>query len=344
MKKRLFSMLLAGAMMTGLMAGCGSTTEDTAAAPSTDTAATDSAADSTAASGDVSVQVILKTLASEYWGYVQAGCVQAGEDLGVKVDVVGAASETAYDEQMNIIETSLGSNAYNALVIAPLQADMVATKIASTELPIIALDTKIESDKVLSFVGTGNEEAAAKGGEAAVAAAKAAGWTDLKAISISGVQGDSTATARLTGYQKGVEAAGGTFLADETQYADAVADKAVTSMEAIMQNHPEGIAMILCNNDDMAMAASRAAKGNAAYEKTIFVGFDGISSACTAIINGEETMSVAQDAYGMGYKAVAAAVDAVGGKTLEAFIDSGCEIVTPDNAQARLDKLNSYTN
>ena len=37
---------------------------------------------------------------------------------------------------------------------------------------------------------------------------------------------------------------------------------------------------LVCNNDDMAMAAARAAKGNAAYAKTIFVGFDGIQSAC----------------------------------------------------------------
>lgn len=92
----------------------------------------------------------------------------------------------------------------------------------------------------------------------------------------------------------------------------------------------------------MAMAAARAAKGNAAYEKTIFVGFDGIQSACNAILSGEETMSVAQEAYDMGYKAVEAAVKAVNGETLEKFIDSGCSVVTKDNAQERLDKLKGY--
>ena len=86
----------------------------------------------------------------------------------------------------------------------------------------------------------------------------------------------------------------------------------------------------------------RAAKGNAAYAKTIFVGFDGIQSACNAILAGEETMSVAQEAYDMGYKAVEAAVKAVNGETLEKFIDSGCSVVTKDNAQERLDKLKGY--
>ena len=334
MKKRLLAMLLAGAMCASL-AACGG---------STDTAG-DTTGDTTGeSSGEgYSIDVILKTTASEYWSYVQAGALAYMEDNpDVTVAVKGASSETAYDEQQNMIETDLNSGAYDAFVIAPLQAETVVTLISGKEAPIIAVDTDIDAPEVLSFVGTGNEEAAAMGGKEAVAAAQEAGWTDIKAIAISGVQGDSTATARLTGYQKGIEEAGGTFLTDEVQYANAVADQAVTCMEAIMQNHPEGIAIIVCNNDDMAMAAARAAKDNAAYANTIFVGFDGIQSACTAILNGEETMSVAQEAYDMGYMAVDAAVKALNGEELEDFIDSGCSVVTAENAQERLDTLKGY--
>nr|WP_297283173.1 sugar ABC transporter substrate-binding protein [uncultured Agathobaculum sp.] len=332
MKKRLLAMLLAGAMCASLAACGGNTTGGGTEEPNGESG-----------SEGYSIDVILKTTASEYWGYVKAGAeAYMADNPDVKVEVKGASSETAYDEQQNMIETDLNSGAYDAFVIAPLQADLVTTLISGQTAPIIAVDTDIDAPEVKSFVGTGNEDAAAMGGEAAVKAAQEAGWTELKAIAISGVQGDSTATARLTGYQKGIEAAGGTFLADETQYADAVADKAATSMEAIMQNHPEGIAMIVCNNDDMAMAAARAAKGNEAYANTVFVGFDGIQSACTAILNGEETMSVAQEAYDMGYMAVDAAVKALNGEEIKEFIDSGCSVVTKDNAQERLDTLKSY--
>ena len=113
-------------------------------------------------------------------------------------------------------------------------------------------------------------------------------------------------------------------------------------MEAIMQNHPEGIAIICANNDDMVMAAARTAKSNKAYDNTIFVGFNGDRAACEAILNGEETMSVIQDAYGMGYKAVQAAVDSLNGKELDSFIDSGSGIVDASNAQDRLDELKGY--
>ena len=333
MKKRLLAMLLTGALCAS-MAACSSGGE-TQQGDGGETAQT---------GGDgYSVDVILKTTASEYWSYVKAGAeAYMADNDGVTVEVKGASSETAYDEQQNMIETDLNSGAYDAFVIAPLQADLVKPLIAAKTAPIIAVDTDIDAPEVLSFVGTGNEDAAAMGGKAAVEAAEAAGWTEIKAIAISGVQGDGTATARLTGYQKGVEEAGGTFLVDEIQYADAVADKAATSMEAIMQNHPEGIAIIVCNNDDMAMAAARAAKGNEAYANTVFVGFDGIQSACNAILAGEETMSVAQEAYDMGYKAVEAAVKALDGETLDEFIDSGCSVITADNAQERLDTLKGY--
>lgn len=339
MKKKLLAALLAGSVALSLMA-CGGSSS----APAADSAEQKEAGEA-AASGDGSyaVDVIVKTTASEYWGYVVAGANAYGKDHPeVSVSVKGATSETSYDEQQNMIETDLNSGAYDGFVIAPLQADLVATLIKGQTVPIVAVDTNINAPEVLSFVGTSNEDAAKMGGEEAVKAAKAAGWDEVKAICISGVMGDSTASARLTGYEEGINGAGGEFLKDEIQYADAVADKAVNCMEAIIQNHPEGIAIICANNDDMAMAAARAAKGNPAYEKTIFIGFDGIQSACNAIMAGDETMSVAQEAYDMGYKAVDAVVRSLNGETLDKFIDSGCSVVTPENAQERLDQLKGY--
>lgn len=336
-KKRLLALLLAGAMCTGL-AACGKT--ETPPADTTEPAA---GGDAPATGEQVNVDVILKTTSSEYWGYVVAGAnAYADEHDNVNVEVKGATSETAYDEQLAMIETDLNSNAYDGYVIAPLQSDMVANLIAGQTKPIVAVDTNIDAPEVLSFIGTGNEAAGALGGAAAVEAAKAAGWTEIKAIEICGVQGDSTNEARKAGYMKGINDAGGEFLEAETQYANAVADQAVNCMEAIMQNHPEGIAIICANNDDMAMAAARAAADNPAYENTIFLGFDGIQSACTAILNGQLTMSVAQQGYEMGYQSVDAIVRNLAGETLEEFIDAGCEVVDASNAQERLTTLQGY--
>lgn len=339
--KKLCALALTATMGLGLFA-CGEEKKG-GTTPESKPAAQADAGKTSSDKKELNIAVILKTTASEYWGYVQAGALSyMKKNPDVKVEVTGAASETAYDEQLSKIETALGSNSYDGFVISPLQADVVSKTIKGTKFPIIAVDTDIQAPEVLSFVGTGNKAAASLGGKKAVEVAKANGWSELKAISISGVQGDNTATARLEGYEEGVKNAGGQFLADETQYANAVADQAVTSMEAIMQKHPEGIAMILCHNDDTAMAAAKAAKNNKAYEKTVFVGFDGIISACNAILEGQETLSVGQQAFDMGYKAVEACVKAIRGEKIEKFIDSGAIVVDKDTAEKRKAELQAY--
>ena len=340
MKKRLFAALLAGAVALSMVA-CGGG-GSSSSAPAEDKGSEET---TEAGGGSYKIDVICKTLSSEYWTYIKAGAeAYAKEHPEVTVDVKGPPSETSYDEQMNMIQTDLGSGAYDGYIIAPLQADTAATLIADTDKPIMALDSAINSDKVISFIGTGNEEAAKAGAAAAVEAAKAAGWTDIKCIEIAGVQGDGTNTARMNGYIAGIEENGGDFLEDEVHYANAVADLATNEMEGIMSSHPEGIAIICANNDDMALAAANAAAkaGLETYKNTIFLGFDGQIPAAQAILDGKMTMSTAQNPYNMAYMAVETMVKYLNGEQVDPVVDSGYTIITKDNAQEHIDTLSSY--
>ena len=341
MKKRLFAALLAGAVALSMVA-CGGG-GSSSSAPAEDKGSEET---TEAGGGSYKIDVICKTLSSEYWTYIKAGAeAYAKEHPEVTVDVKGPPSETSYDEQMNMIQTDLGSGAYDGYIIAPLQADTAATLIADTDKPVMALDSAINSDKVISFIGTGNEEAAKAGAAAAVEAAKAAGWTDIKCIEIAGVQGDGTNTARMNGYIAGINENGGEFLENEVHYANAVADLATNEMEGIMSSHPEGIAIICANNDDMALAAANAAakSGLDTYKNTIFLGFDGQIPAAEAILEGKMTMSTAQNPYNMAYKAVETMVKHLNGEQVDPVVDSGYTIITKDNAQEHIDTLKSYS-
>lgn len=332
-KKNLLAALMAGAMALSLTA-CG----EPAATP-----AEPGAEPGTTAAKPFKISMVLKTGSSEFWQIIQAGA-KAYEDEHpdqVELSIKGPPSETSYQEQLNMIQTDLASD-FDGYLIAPLQSDAVATQIANTDKPVIAFDTRIESDKCISFVGTGNKEAAKQGALAAVEAAKKAGWEEIQCIEIAGVQGDATNTARMDGYREGITEAGGEFLDNEVQYADAVATKAVTSMEAIMGKFPNGIAIVCTNNDDMAIAAARTAKKNPAYDKTIFLGFDGQQSACEAILAGELNMTCAQNNYEIGYQAVETMVKALQGEKVAEFVDTGTEIITQETAQDRVDRIKGY--
>ncbi|HIV96567.1 MAG TPA: sugar ABC transporter substrate-binding protein [Candidatus Agathobaculum stercoravium] len=334
MKKRLLAALMASSLMLSL-AACGGSDTNTSAQGETGTEAQD---------GPYQISMVLKTNAAEFWQVIQAGAEAYEEehpDL-VSLDIKGPPGETFYEEQLNMIQTDLALESYDGYLIAPLQSDAVATAIANTDKPVVAFDTDIDSDKCLSFVGTGNKEAAKQGAKAAVAAAQEAGWEEIQCIEIAGVQGDATNEARMEGFREGINEAGGEFLDNEIQYANAVADQAVTCMEAIMNKFPDGVAIICANNDDMAMAAARTAADNPAYANTIFLGFDGQQSACQAVLDGELTMTAAQNNFDIGYQAVETIVKILQGEDYDEVVDTGTEIITQDNAADRLARFDEW--
>ncbi|WP_306487427.1 sugar ABC transporter substrate-binding protein [Agathobaculum sp.] len=330
--KRLLAALMAGSLMLS-MAACSSDTS--ASSDSGDQASSDGG------DGGYRLSMILKTNSSEFWKVIQAGAeayVEEHPDLVSELSIKGPPSETSYQDQINMIKTDLSDDTFDGYLIAPLQSESVASLIADTEKPVMAFDTDIDSDKCLAFIGTGNKEAAKQGALAAVEAAKAAGWETIQCIEIAGVQGDATNTARMEGYEEGITEAGGEWMADDVQYADATATKAVDAMNGIMGRYPDGVAIICSNNDDMAIAAARTAASNPAYENTIFLGFDGQKSACEAVLSGDLTMTAAQNNFDIGYKAVENMVKCLQGEEY-GDVDTSTEIVTADTAQDRLDRF-----
>ncbi|OCN00850.1 hypothetical protein A7X67_08565 [Clostridium sp. W14A] len=279
----------------------------------------------------ITIGVILKTLSSEYWNRVANGVKKAQTELGVNVKLQGATSETAYSEQSNMIETMLSSGQVDAMCIAPLQPDMVATKLKNATVPVLFVDTDAPYDNKVSFIGTSNEDAAKMGGDYM---AKLVG-EGKKAVLIGGVQGDPTNEARMKGYREALEAGGVTVLG--VQYANAEADQAVQVMENFMQKYKD-IDAVLCNNDPMAMGAQRAAAQAGKVDKIKFMGFDAGSAACQSIVDGKETASVAQDAEGMGYSVVINAVKAVKGEKVEKRIVIPTQMVDSKNAKEALAK------
>lgn len=326
MKKKLLAMTLASAMLASALAGCGGSS-----------ASTDNGG-SSADSGDAyNISVIVK-LTDSHFNKVMAGArAYADEHDNVNVDIQSPTAATSYDEQVNMIETAVGNPSTNAIVVAPLQSDSASTLIANTDKVVIALDTDFASEKKSAFVGTGNESASKEAAVAAVKKAQDSGVDKPTVLIVTGVQGDETHDARMNGYKAGVEEAGGEVV--ELQYCDGMAEKAATAMESVMQKFPDGIDIVLSSNDDMAMSVVKIIKdsGNAKYANTIVCGFDGNQSAIQAVKDGSLAMDIAQNGYDMGYKAVEAAVKCLQGETVDAFIDSGVQVVDSSNVDSYID-------
>lgn len=334
MKKRILSMMLISALLVSATGCAGKKADTTPASSEASTAAAAPASTAASTTGDIKVGVILKTLSSEYWSYVAAGVNAAAKDLGVKVDLQGPASETAYDEQNNMIETMLAGG-IDAFVISPLQSESVASVIGDVKIPIITVDTDAEIPGKIAFVGTGNDKAAYQGG---LYAAEKAG-KGAKAVIIGGVEGNATSDARQAGYERAMKENGIDIVS--VQYAQSNPDTAANVMENMITAQSGNIQIVLCHNDDTAAGAATACK-QSGLKDVVIVGFDGNQSGVQNIIDGTISATCAQSAYTMGYKAVESAVKAVKGETVKSFVDTGCEVISSDNAKDYLEKLKGY--
>ena len=132
------------------------------------------------------IAVVLKTLSSEYWNYVKAGCDAAAADLGINVTVIGPGAESDITGQVSMIEEQLGQD-IAAIVCAPNDGDAAAA-LAQATVPVLFVDTDANHDSKISFVGTSNEDAAAIGG-AYIAELLGA---DAKVVIIYGQEGENT--------------------------------------------------------------------------------------------------------------------------------------------------------
>lgn len=328
--KKLFAMLLSLAMVLSLAACGGSTTEET----TTEDPATEETGDA-AATSDIEVAVVLKTLSSEYWGYVKAGCDAAAADLGIKVNVVGPGAESDIEGQVSMIEQQIGAGC-DAIVCAPNDASAAGAALQTAidqGIPVLAVDTNVGIEGQTCFVGTSNVDAAYEGAKWAIEQV----GSDAKAVIIYGQEGDNTSNMRREGYQKACDEAGVEVL--DALSGQNTTDGATKTMEDMLNAHPGEIKMVFCHNDDTAIGAMNACK-NAGVTDVTIVGFDGNASAVDLILAGELVKAtVAQQPYEMGYQVVEAAVKAINGETVDEVINAPVEVVTAENGQAYLDNL-----
>ena len=329
--KKFFALLMTLAMVLSL-AACGQKAETK---PAEESKPAESAEPAAPADGDIEVAVVLKTLASEYWGYVKAGCDAAAADLGIKVTVVGPGAESDIEGQVAMIEQQIGAGC-DAIVCAPNDAGAAAGALQAAldaGIPVLSVDTNVGIEGQTSFVGTSNVDAAYEGAKWAIEQV----GSDAKAVIIYGQEGDNTSNMRREGYQKACDEAGVEVLSALS--GQNTTDGATKTMEDLLNAYPDQIKMVFCHNDDTAIGAMNACKNAGVTDMTI-VGFDGNASAVDLILAGEMVKAtVAQQPYEMGYQVVEAAVKAINGETVEEVINAPVEVVTAENGQAYLDNL-----
>lgn len=261
-----------------------------------------------------------------FWAAVQAGAEQAGTDWGVSVTVVAPPTESDVQAQIAQMEDAVTQGAAG-IAVAPTDPAALAPSIQAAldaGVKVVFVDTK-GSNEGVTYIGTDNEVGAALAGKYLCDNVPAGG----KVAIIQGVITTSTGKARADGAHNAVTACGLNLVAEVP--ADFDKAKGQAAMEDILTKNPD-LAGVFASNDNMALGAVEALRGQDLLGKVIVVGFDANPDAAAAILAGEMNATIAQSPKNIGKFGVESLIHLINGETLAPVIDTGTELVTAANA------------
>ncbi|MFJ7638412.1 ABC transporter substrate-binding protein [Peribacillus sp. NPDC097225] len=276
------------------------------------------------------IVVIAKSNNSEFWQTVNAGAEEAAKEENVNVTFQARPDETDIAGQVSIVEDAINQGV-DAIVLAPSDVDAliaVVDKADAAGIPVITIDSKLNSDTPKSHVATDNEAAAVL---AAENLAKAIGEEGKVAI-VSFVAGASTAVAREQGFISKIKEYPNIEIIN-TFYSDADRNKAMTITQDILTSTPD-IKGIFGTNEPSAVGVSLAVEQTGFQDKVTVVGFDSSEDEIYAINNGSMVGTVVQNPFNMGYSGVKQAVKVIKGEEVEKVIDTGVTYVNKENLES----------
>lgn len=277
----------------------------------------------------LTISVILKTIDTnmEFWQVVKSGMQVAATENGVELEITGPWVESDIEGQITIMRQVLknkpkviilSATDYNKLV--PLVQD--AHKMG---IPVVTLDSGVNSDIPVTFVATNSVEAAEKLALYASGILKPG-----KPIAIiNHVPGATTAMEREQGVRMVFEKENknpilGTWFTDNFQ------ERAYTITTDLITKHKD-LAAILAMNEISVIGAAQAIEQAGMAGKVKLFGFDNSLSEIQFMERGVLQATVIQKPFNMGYLAIKAAIAAVNKIKQARFIDTGSVLITPNN-------------
>ncbi len=278
------------------------------------------------------IPIIVKDTTSFYWQIVLAGARKAGKDLGVNVPELGAQSESDINGQISILENA-GAGKPAAIVISPTEFKALGKPIdeAAKKVPIIGIDSSADSKAFSSFLTTDNVQGgriAADGLAEAITAkyGKAEGDVAL----ITSLPGVGSLDARAKGFKEELAAKypGLKLVADKV--ADGQATTGLNIMTDLITANPN-LRGVFASNLIMAQGAGQAIAENKKADTIKVIGFDSDDKLVKFLTDGTIYALVVQDPYRMGYDGVKTALAVSKGEKVEAFVDTGANLITKAN-------------
>jgi ABC-type sugar transport system substrate-binding protein len=271
---------------------------------------------------------------SSYWGLAWEGARKAGTDFGVEVSLIAskAPGETDADyvePQIRLVADLIARGGCDGLLIAPFDSNRLAPvieKAVAAGIPVVAMDTPVNSDRALTLVAFDNASGARAVGEWVVVKLGGRG----RVLLLDGPPDQQNAIDRKSGFLAGLRT--GDIDVLNAKSADWEIEPARAIMAGWLKKYPR-IDAVLAANDNMALGAARAI-AEAKRRGIVVTGFDASEEAKAAIREGRMAATVDQAPGDQARLAIQLLIERLESGTLppSRVLLSEISIVTRDSA------------
>lgn len=263
---------------------------------------------------------------NDFWTSLILGTQMAAQEYNAQIEVTAPSDENDVEGQNEYIKEAIEKKP-DAILLSPSsfsESDELLAEAKEQGIPITFIDSYTDEKVQDITVATDNLEAGQQLGEFAATLLD----KDDKIAVVAHVQGVSTAVEREDGFRKGLG-----DLADnivEVVYCDSNYDKSTELTLELLEKYPD-LKMIAGMNEYSSVGAARAVMKDGADGKIMVVGIDSSQEAVQMMEHGVFQGIVVQKAFKMGYVGVRETIRMLRGEDYEDEVNSGNELVTPDN-------------
>lgn len=272
---------------------------------------------------------------NDFWKSLILGAKMAAKEYNAEIGILAPSEENDVERQNELLKEAIEKKP-NAILFSPssfTESDALLKEAKEDGIRIGFIDSYTKEAIQDLTVATDNLEAGEKLGKFA---ATLLGPEDQIAV-VAHVKGVSTAVEREEGFRKGLGKLADNIV--EVVYCDSQYEKSRQLTVELMKKYPN-LKMIAGMNEYSSVGAARAVKAAGAKDRIQVVGVDSSQEAVQLMENGVFKGLVVQKAFKMGYMGVKETVLMLRGKKYEKDVNSGCELVTPENMySSEIEKL-----
>lgn len=263
---------------------------------------------------------------NDFWTSVISGCRMAAEEYESELEIMAPDKEENVEEQNRLLRAAIEKKP-DAILFSPSSmnaSDELLKEAKDKGIRITYIDSYTKEDLQDLTVATDNVNAGRMMGEYA----RTLLGKDSKIAIVSHVKGVSTAVEREQGFREGL----GDYAENivETVYCNSLYEKSYELAQKLMEKYPD-LEMIAGMNEYSAVGVGRAVSDAGVKDRIDVVGVDCSQEAINLMEMGVYKGIIVQKAFRMGYIGVEETIHMLNGDAVEKNIDSGCELVTPEN-------------